>query len=722
MALDVTAGEISASGAVLRTPDWHLTATRWTQLTLVENDPVNFDPEFWIEVMRRTRSNAACISAGGYIAFYPTKIPYHYRSAYLGDTDPFGALVEGARRLGMHVMARVDPHAVHADAAAAHPEWLALTADGTPIEHWGYPDIWLTCPFGPYNREFITEVAREIVSTYDVDAIFANRWQGHGISYSEAARRSFRDETGFSLPEGEHDGRDPAWRAYADWRRRKLSELVGIWDNAVKDIRPHARFIPNLGGVTARDLDRELVEKHYPIFFIDKQGRSGVEVPWSAGRNGKRSRAMFRDRPVGLITSVGPEHHQHRWKDSVTSGAEVSTWIVDGFAHGAFPWFTKFNGTVSDPRWVQPVADAFRLHAQLEPHLSSMRITADVALFEPTTSTGPSSGSSGPYAHENGFYHALVEARIPFELVSDQNLTDEELARFRVLVLANAERLTDEQCSTIREFVRAGGGLVAAHHSSLGDDLGARRSNFGLADVFGVDLERPARGPVKNNYIAITADHPISDGYGGASRIIGGTELIHVEERPGTVVPFRFVPDFPDLPMEEVYARAEPSLPAVVAHEPPGGGGRSVYLPFNVGSLFWEELQPDHGRLIANAVRWASAAPDRVRVDGPGLIDVAVWEGAGELAVVAVNLTNPMAMKGPIREIVSVGPIQVAVRLPVGVSGADARLLVADTGAEVEIAAAEGGQEGADGGGLVATVTMPSVELLEVARLSWRRA
>ena len=200
MAQGVTESGPEAAASAPRTSDWHLGATRWTQLTLTENDPGRFDPDFWIDVMRETRSNAACISAGGYVAFYPTDIPHHYRSAHLGDTDPFGTLVDGARSLDMHVMARVDPHAVHADAARAHPEWLARTADGRPVEHWGYPDIWLTCPFGPYNREFITEVAREIVTRYDVDAVFANRWQGHGISYSEAALRSFRDETGFDLP------------------------------------------------------------------------------------------------------------------------------------------------------------------------------------------------------------------------------------------------------------------------------------------------------------------------------------------------------------------------------------------------------------------------------------------------------------------------------------------------------------------------------------------
>ncbi|GAB3441868.1 family 10 glycosylhydrolase [Streptomonospora sediminis] len=706
MAQQAMEGARSEPSAALRTSDWHLSATRWTQITLTENDPGRFDPEFWIDVMRRSRSNAVCISAGGYMAFYPTRIPHHYRSAHLGDSDPFGTLVEGARKLGMHVMARVDPHAVHADAARAHPEWLARTADGKAVEHWGFPDIWLTCPFGPYNREFITDVAREIVADYDVDAIFANRWAGHGISYSEAALRGFRDETGFDLPREAGDITDPAWRAYLDWRSRRLSGLVAHWDDAVKEIRPHARFIPNLGGVAPQDLDPAMLERHYPVFFIDKQGRSGVEAPWSAGRNGKRSRAVYRDRPVGLITSIGPEHHQHRWKDSVAPGAEISTWIVDGFAQGAFPWFTKFNGTVPDRRWVQPVVDAFNLHARLESDLGRMRITADVALFEPAAPSRTGATRTGTGGHEDGFYHALVEARIPFEIVTEQSLRAEELERFKVLVLPDSERMSEAQCAVVRGFVDRGGSVVAAHRSSLDDEFGTPRANFGLGDVFGVDLRMPVRGPVKNNYAALTADHPLTRGFGGAERIIGGTELIGVSAHAGTEVPLRFIPDYPDLPMEEVYARAEPADPAAVTRIHPGGG-RCVYFPFNVGALFWEALQQDHGRLIANGIRWALGTGERVAVHGTGLVDLALWEGTGELAVALVNLTNPMALKGPIRETVPIGPLEVSVALP-DPGRARAHLLV--SGEELAVRSTGGGR---------AEVTVPRIELLEAVHFTW---
>ncbi len=697
------------ASAVLRTEDWPLRANRWIQLTLAEDDPAHFNAEFWKGLMRDSRANAVCISAGGYIAYYPTQIPFHYRSRYLDDTDPFGTVVEGARALDMHVMARVDPHAVHANAAAAHPEWLARDANGEPLEHWSYPGIWLTCPFSSYHREFITEVARELVRNYDIDAIFANRWEGHGgISYSEHARHAFRAETGFDLPVQQDDLADPAWQAFVPWRRRKLSELVAIWDNAVRDIRPHVRFIPNVGSLSVRDMDRDLITRHYPIFFIDKQGRSGIEAPWSAGRNGKRSRGLFRERPVGLITSVGPEHHEHRWKDAVSPPDETKTWIVDGFAQGAFPWVTKFNATISDDRWVSPVVEAFNLHAHVESVLAEMPIVAEVALLDPTQSDRFISPEARrrQFSHEDGFYQALVEARIPFEFVADQVLSAQELAPFKVLVLANAERLSDEQCAVIGSWVEAGGSLVAAYQSSLLDETGRSRANFGLADVLGVDLVKASRGPVKNNYIALIGEHRMHAGLVGARRIIGGTHLLEVAAREGGEVPFRFIPDFPDLPMEEVYPREEPAVPAVVTRELPSGG-RVAYFGFNLGSLFWETLQADHGLLIANAVRWALRDRPQVRVEGPGLVDVAVRQNEGGMAVSLVNLTNPMAMRGAIRETIPLTRQRIEVRLPAGAAKVGGRLLVDDREVDVDVR---------DG---LAVVDVPRIELLEVLHLAW---
>src|SRR5215468_6333915 len=65
-------------------PDWVDKPMRWAQLTLVEDDPGKFDPQFWLDYFKRTKSDAVCLSAGGCVAYYPTTIPLHHRSAWLG--------------------------------------------------------------------------------------------------------------------------------------------------------------------------------------------------------------------------------------------------------------------------------------------------------------------------------------------------------------------------------------------------------------------------------------------------------------------------------------------------------------------------------------------------------------------------------------------------------------------------------------------------------------
>ena len=85
---------------------WFDRPMRWAQLTLVENDPGQYDLAFWLDYFKRTHSDAACLSAGGCVAYYPTKIPLHYKSKWMGNTDPFGDLVAGCRKLGMNVIAR----------------------------------------------------------------------------------------------------------------------------------------------------------------------------------------------------------------------------------------------------------------------------------------------------------------------------------------------------------------------------------------------------------------------------------------------------------------------------------------------------------------------------------------------------------------------------------------------------------------------------------------
>ena len=105
--------------------------------------------------------------------------------------DPFGELVEGARR-ARHACDGPRRPARHPRRMppTAHPEWIAVDADGEPRRHWAFPGVWVTCAYGDYNLGFMPEVVREIARNYDIDAVFANRWQGHGVCYCDSCRRT----------------------------------------------------------------------------------------------------------------------------------------------------------------------------------------------------------------------------------------------------------------------------------------------------------------------------------------------------------------------------------------------------------------------------------------------------------------------------------------------------------------------------------------------------
>jgi hypothetical protein len=122
-----------------------------------------------------------------------------------------------------------------------------------------------------------------------------------------------------------------------------------------------------------------------------------------------------------------------------------------------------------------------------------------------------------------------------------------------------------------------------------------------------------------------------------------------------------------------------------------------AYFPWDVDRTFWEVLSVDHLLLLRNAVQWATNEEPPATVAGPGVLDVTVWRQKESLTVHLVNLTNPMMMKGPVRELVPLGEQKVRLRLPDGKRAKAVRLLAADK----VVRAAQPGQD--------VTVTVPSV-------------
>jgi hypothetical protein len=678
-------------GLAPATPSWADKPLRWAQLTLVEDDPGQFDPGFWLDYFKRTHSDAVTLSAGGCVAYYPTQVPFHHRSAWLGDRDVFGELVAGCRKLGMVVIARTDPHATYDDAAAAHPDWIAVEANGQPRRHWASPEMWVTCGLGPYNFEFMTAVKREIMARYRVDGIFINRWDGSGMCYCVHCAKNFKAASGHDLPRTTNP-QDPARRAYLLWRQQRLFDLWRLWDAEVRQINPDSCVIPNTGGGATSSLDMQRIGELAPTLIADRQARRGLTAPWANGKHAKEFRATMGRKPIVGIFSVGLEE-PYRWKDSVQNDAEIRIWALDGIANGLRPWFTKFSGVLHDPRWLRPVEELYRWHHRHERYLRHATPLARVALVYSQQTAwfhGGERAGARVEDHTLGWYQALIEARVPFEMAHDRLLDAAHLRPFKTLILPNIAALSDAQCEQLRAFVKSGGSVIATHETSLGNEWGERRQDFGLADLFGVSFQGNIEGPMRNAYLRLEHDrcpgHVLLRGLEDAPRIIHGVSRVGVERRANFgPMPLTLIPSYPDLPMEKVFPRQpKTDIAEVYLRDGQLGAGRVAYFPWDVDRTFWEVLCVDHFKLLRNAVAWATNEPPPVTVTGPGVLDVTAWRNGDALVIHLVNLTNPMTMKGPFREFLPVGEQKVRVRLPTGARAKQVRLLVAERTPRVE--------------------------------------
>jgi hypothetical protein len=658
---------------------WFDRPMRWAQLVLVENDPGRFDPDFWLDYFKRVHADGVCLSAGGVVAYYPTEIPLHHRSAWLGDSDPFGYLVQGCRKMEMAVIARTDPHAAWDNVYQSHPDWLAVDSQGQKRRHWSNPELWVTCALGPYNFEFMTDVHKEITERYQVDGIFSNRWAGHGICYCEHCVANFQVFCGMELPRTS-DRHDAAYQKYHQWETARLKELWFLWDRTIGQVKSTSRFIPN--GFPDNVVTGALSD----IFFTDHQARSGVIPPWSNGKRAKELRATMGMKPLGGIFSIGLEE-RYRWKDSVQSEAEVRVWVAEGTANNMRPWFVKFSGTLYDRRWLKVVDDIYQWHYRAEPYLRNIAPLARVAMvYSEQTDRyyGGQQWQEQSRGHALGMYHALIESRIPFEMVNDRLLDAEHLEPFKLLILPNIAALSEQQCEQLRQYVRSGGSLVATFETSLYNERGERRGDFGLGDLFGVSFEGPVDGPMKNSYLRLRKDpatgrfHPVLKGLEGAYRIVNGIWRLNVKPQADFPSPVTLIPTYPDLPMEHVYPRQDDTdIRELYLREV--GPGRIAYIPWDIDRTFWEIMGVDHGRLLRNVIDWAANEEPPVQVTGPGVLDVTAWRQKDSMTVHLVNLTNPMMMKGPFRELLPVGEQKVRVRIPQGGKVTKVHCLVAGT-------------------------------------------
>ena len=247
---------------------------------------------------------------------------------------------------------------------------------------------------------------------------------------------------------------------------------------------------------------------------------------------------------------------------------------------------------------------------------------------------------------------------------------------------------------------------MADFETSLFDEKGRERPNFGLGALFGVSKAGGrvgSRGFENSFYARIERPHEILRGFADTNWTAGCEWRVQVKAEGAPVM--TTVGPYPAYPTEVVYTeQMRTNEPAVVLREI--GPSRLVYFPGDIGRTFWRSGHQDPLRLITNALDWMLRGKRPLKVAGDGLVELFAWETSAGYAVHVLNMNNPALHRATIQRHSPIGAQRVVWELPEGAAKVKTvRLLRAES------------QVGFTQKGRVVEFTIPKVVDYEVAAL-----
>ena len=691
---------------------WYRRALRWGQTNITERDPVRYDIPWWREYWKRTAVQGVIVNAGGIVAYYPSKFPLHHRAEFLNGRDLYGELAKAAHEDGIVVLARMDSNRTAEDFFRAHPDWFARMPSGEPYRA---EDKYVTCVNSPYYDEYIPGILQEIVERSRPEGFADNSWSGLGrgsICYCENCARKFRDKSGQALPR-RRDWNDPVYRQWIEWN---YARRVEIWDNNNRVTKaaggPHCLWLGmNSGSITSQSgsfRDFREICRRSEFLLLDHQSRSDAAGFQQNADAGKLVHGL-----VGWDKIIIESMALYQVRVAAKPEPEARMWMVEGIAGGIGPWWHMVGAYHDDRRMYHTPEQIFQWHKRNAQYLVNRRPAASIGVVWSQRNTdyfGRDDAAEMVDAPYRGFTQALIRARIPYVPVHADDI-ERESGGLAALILPNVGALSDRQCEAIRKFTQAGGGLVATGASSLYDEWGDPRRDFALADLFGAHAPSPDFGRTRqaqeHTYLRLLPEmrgkawgpkaadepapsgerHAVLRGFEETDIIPYGGALQPMRVDPGVIVPLTFVPPFPVYPPETAWMRQpKTDIPGLALRS--AGGARIAYLQADIDRRYGRNNLPDHGNLLANLVRWAAGDRIGFELSGPGLIDCHLYRQSGRLIAHIVNLTNEGAWRGPIDELIPVGPLKLRIKLPEDVRGRAVECLV--SGARPPLTARQG--------------------------------
>ena len=531
---------------------WMDEPIRMIQTNLREIDTA-LDTERLARQLEEFHANTLLFGMGGIVAHYPTDMEFHYRSPSLPDgRDTFGDMLAEAHKRGIRVIGRFDFSKTQKPVYEAHPEWFFLGLNGKPAT---YNGLYSTCINGGYYRSHIFKILTEALTRYEVDGLFFNMFGNPRYDYSgepmgpcrcNSCAESFRRQFGNPLPQ---DDRDPDYREFMHRSSREVAAAIG---DLIRKIRPNAAFLTyiqeHVTGIMSES--NTSVTRALPMW------------PYSASDNVNYARSSETEK---MAFNLSMSFVDYAWRFAAVPPNEIQIRLWQALAHGG-ALAQNMHGTMDqeDRSFLEAARPVFAWAAKNEGLYVDQVNQGRVLLL-------------GPRNHSyRGFFRLLSEQHIPFLSSSNLKVLKERSGQIELVIC------TESIPKEMSGYVRKGGKILVA---------GTTHPGFGLP-------EEVRRWPEIRGYLRIQ-DHSIFPSLEQTNLIFLYGDYLELPpaERPLLTL----IPPSMFGPPEKVFTdKVETDKPGVLIGR--FGEGRVVFVPWDVGGLYYRYGSQSHSGFMADLV------------------------------------------------------------------------------------------------------------------------
>lgn len=567
---------------------------RWVQTNLRQTD-ASLDPGRLVGQLAEMRANVLLFGMGGIVAYYPTKVEFHYPSPSLPPgRDLFGTVLRDAHARHIRVVGRFDFSKTAKQVFDAHPEWFFRQENGEPVI---YNGLYSTCINGGYYRVQALKILTEALDTYDVDGLFFNMFGNQARDYSgrdvglchcDACRARYRAMFHKDLPSKPDDD----YRKFMFLSSREVASAIG---DLIHEKRPRAGYFNYIQESTDGIMSESntAVDRPLPLW------------PYSASDNVNRAR---NSEPGKMAINLNMQFVDMWWRFATVPAPEIALRMWQNMAHGGALTF-EVNGTLDlqDRQALDAAKPVFRWAADHERYYAGQESAARVLLLGAAQQTG----RAFPVEPYRGIFRLLSEEHVPFAVADNMDWLGK---RAFDLVIA-----TNWAPPELRRYA-AGGGHVLV--------VSPQAPEFPVAEVIGTAKD------VKG-YLRVR-DHAQFPSLTGTDLLLlngAFTKTRNDESAPLTLVPPSMIgpPEFVHIDQQDTFT---PGL--VTMRE---GSGVVTWIPWDLGALYYRLSLPAH-RLFFRDVMDRLNLNRQLKTNAHPLVEITLMKENGRTMVQLINLTG----------------------------------------------------------------------------------